>query len=251
MGTKGRLERQAALFGDANREIGRVTLGIVGLGGNGSVVALGAGYAGFRHFKLFDPDRLDLSNCNRFFAGGTGQVGQFKVDLVKKGLRLIDPNIRCKTLRSDVRTPMAQVELGLCDCILACPDNDETRAFLQKFCTERRIPLVEVGSGAVVRNGRVRMLGCKVSFYRPGEACIGCICLEDKPMEQSHQSFVGTNLVAAGLALTTLVAAVTQRWETRNFVAYDAIGQEMLSMNVARRPACPFCGSERPRAAAD
>lgn len=247
MALQDRLERQAELLGKDAQRLSEVVLGIVGLGGNGSIVALGAGCAGFRQIRLFDPDRLELSNCNRFFAGGVAETGQHKVDLVRNRLLLLDPSIRCIAHRLDVRDPRAQLELSACDYLLACPDNDETRAFLQEFCLKHRIPLLEIGSGVRINDGEVSMLGCKMSLYLPGGACLGCICLDDVPMAQSRQSFVGTNLVAAGLALTTLVAAVTGRWQTKNFVAYDALRHEMVSMNVGRRTSCPFCAGESGR----
>ena len=135
-------------------------------------------------------------------------------------------------------------ELAGCDFILACPDNDDCRAFLQAFCLAHGIPILEVGSGVVVRDSAVWMLGCKMSFYQPGKACLGCISLDDEPMAQSHQSFVGVNMVAAGLALITLVGYVTGRWETKNFAAFNALEQDMLSMQVERRAGCPFCGTK-------
>jgi hypothetical protein len=49
------------------------------------------------------------------------------------------------------------------------------------------------------------------------------------------------NLVAAGLALITLVGYVTGRWEPKNFVAFNALEQDMLSIHVGKRAECPFC----------
>jgi len=89
------------------------------------------------------------------------------------------------------------------------------------------------------------MFGCKMSFYEPGHACLGCISLDGEPMAQSNQSFVGINLVAAGVAVTTLVGYVTGKWKTKNFVAFDALNEEMMSMDVMKRPNCPFCGTEQ------
>jgi len=89
----GRLQRQEALVGSEGiQKIKEVTLGIIGLSGNGSPLALGAGCAGVQNFKLFDQDKLDEPNLNRFFAGGVKHIEQYKVDLVKEDLTRLDPS---------------------------------------------------------------------------------------------------------------------------------------------------------------
>lgn len=246
MGDSTRSQRQVKLLGQKGiRKIRDTTVGIVGLSGNGVPVALGVVCAGFRNLKLFDPDKLRTPNLNRFLGGGIEDIGKYKVDLVRDAVMRLDPTVHCDIFRLDARSPEARRELATCDVVLACVDNDATRISLQEFCAKRKLPLIEIGCGVTVRKNQVRMFGCKMSYYTPGNACLHCVSIGEQSAVQSHQSFVALNFVAAGLALLALVGHVTGRWETKNFVEFNALEQEMTSMHVEKRPWCHVCGQKR------
>ena len=58
-------DRQSRLFGDAGQELLRRTrVGIVGLGGAGSILAELLGRLGVGEFVLADPDRAEGTNCH-------------------------------------------------------------------------------------------------------------------------------------------------------------------------------------------
>jgi len=58
--------RQARLFGDAGQEVlGRAKVGLIGLGGAGSLLAEYLGRLGAGSFVLVDPDRVAVSNLPR------------------------------------------------------------------------------------------------------------------------------------------------------------------------------------------
>ena len=62
-------DRQARLFGDAGQDILRRTkVGIIGLGGAGSLLAEYLGRLGVGEFVLVDPDRAAVSNLPRLIA---------------------------------------------------------------------------------------------------------------------------------------------------------------------------------------
>ena len=68
-------------------------IGIGGAGGLGSNVAVILARSGFNHFEILDQDRIDPSNLNRqqYFLD---EVGKVKVEILKKRLLDINPEIR-------------------------------------------------------------------------------------------------------------------------------------------------------------
>jgi hypothetical protein len=62
-------DRQARLFGDAGQDIlARAKIGIIGLGGAGSLLAEYLGRLGVGEFVLADPDRAEITNLPRLTA---------------------------------------------------------------------------------------------------------------------------------------------------------------------------------------
>ena len=71
--------------------LGSARVGIVGAGGLGSNCAMLLTRMGVRHFRLADPDVVDLSNLNRQFFFPE-QVGRPKVEALAENLRRINPD---------------------------------------------------------------------------------------------------------------------------------------------------------------
>src|SRR5207249_1860878 len=61
-------DRQVLAFGTAGQELlGQLRIGIVGLGGTGSAVAVQLVRLGVRKFVLVDPDTFEASNLSRLY----------------------------------------------------------------------------------------------------------------------------------------------------------------------------------------
>ncbi len=202
-----RLNRQLKIFGEEGIErILNTVLCIVGAGGNGNTFSLFAGYAGFRFFHLVDPQKLSISNLNRFLAGGYEDVGRLKVEIVKDRLLAIDRNIRCWTYPHDIRRASRKGVLKRADVVVSCVDDDRARIYLQKKCLELKKPLLDMGSGGLIRNGKLRTLGSRSSFYIPGEACLFCQTLRENPAPHSRVSFITPNVIACAVGLEILLS---------------------------------------------
>ncbi|MCG8549357.1 MAG: sulfur carrier protein ThiS adenylyltransferase ThiF [Desulfobacterales bacterium] len=72
-------------------------IGIAGVGGIGSNVALNLVRSGVMQLKLVDFDRVEESNLNRQFYFAD-QIGQFKVDALRINLSRINPGVNLETL---------------------------------------------------------------------------------------------------------------------------------------------------------
>ncbi len=73
-------------------------IGIGGAGGLGSNIAVILARSGFHHFEILDQDTIDPSNLNRqqYFLD---EVGKVKVEVLKKRLLDINPDLRITTHR--------------------------------------------------------------------------------------------------------------------------------------------------------
>ena len=72
-------------------------VGIAGVGGIGSNVAVNLMRAGYRDLKLVDMDRVEQSNLNRQFYF-QDQIGSSKVEALRQNLLRIDPRAQLETL---------------------------------------------------------------------------------------------------------------------------------------------------------
>ncbi|MFB0562987.1 MAG: ThiF family adenylyltransferase [Candidatus Lokiarchaeia archaeon] len=247
-----RLKRQITLFGlEAVEEIARIVLTIVGCGGNGGIFALISAYAGFYLFNLVDPDRLNLHNLNRTtYAGYKDAVqNRLKVDVLKKRLLSIDPDIKGNTFPLRIQDSRESSALQNCDVIIDATDNITTKKYLQQYCSDNEKILGSMGSGGYVRDGRIVYLGSQFTYYEPGGACLFCGPLDmDEVTWFSRISFLPPNSIIASIAVEHLFAKFTgydsECAEPANFYIYDSLRHEIVKLFRISRRDCPYCGKE-------
>ena len=73
------------------KSISRSKVLIIGLGGLGCPVADYLSRAGIGILGIADFDKINLSNIHRQSLFDTKDIGKFKVDVVKKNIKLINP----------------------------------------------------------------------------------------------------------------------------------------------------------------
>ncbi|HEY2445031.1 MAG TPA: ThiF family adenylyltransferase, partial [Rhizomicrobium sp.] len=84
-GTLEVFDRQVRAFGrEGQSRITALRIGIVGLGGVGSLVSQMLVHLGIRKFLLIDPDVVEESNLNRVVNASGTSVGQSKVDVAAR-----------------------------------------------------------------------------------------------------------------------------------------------------------------------
>ena len=81
---------------DFKKQLAQVRVGIAGLGGLGSHIAVFLARAGVQHLHLVDFDRVDESNLNRqhYFLR---DVGRLKTEALAEQLLAINPALKIKT----------------------------------------------------------------------------------------------------------------------------------------------------------
>jgi hypothetical protein len=246
-----RLSKHTPILGEQGiKTIRRTKLAIVGMSGNGSPFALLAALEGFVKMTMIDPDWLEESNRNRFVFGGRKDIGKHKVDVAKEHLDPIDKEMHCVALPVDVRSKQGIRALSKADVIVSAVDSNAVREFLQGLCSAQAKPLLDLGSGGLIQDGELRLLGSRASFYIPGGACLYHQTLDTTESGLSAVSFATSNAVAAAVGLELLLSWLTGYGEQVNFALYDSIRHTLVSMNIAGDPHCQYCAGSKPRDAA-
>ena len=94
------LNRQALAFGDVlNQDLAQLRVGIVGVGGTGSAVAMLATRLGIRKFVLFDQDVVEETNLNRLHGATVkdAQCAHPKVEVVARSMEALGFGIEVQT----------------------------------------------------------------------------------------------------------------------------------------------------------
>lgn len=264
---KSRHSRTLPIIGERPlHAIAGTRLGIVGLGGTGSAFLAQARFF-FRDLVLVDNDIVEKSNLGRLFGAFPDDAdnGVAKVEVMARELRRHDPAIRVVTVAERFPGERSIEVLKECDAIVACVDNNLARYNLAEFAARHLIPLVEMGCGLEMRDGRVASLGCQVRFQVPGGPCLACLNLpladleaEETTAEKVRSGYirgtdltpgeiVHTNSTAASIAMRNLLAYLGGHLPrpVPAFVAYDEVRVQLYDFTPSfpAREDCPLCGS--------
>lgn len=144
-----RYDRQVRAFGlEGQKNLATMKVGVVGVGGLGSSIAIGLARLGVKDITLIDPDRAEPTNLNRL-AGMTSvdaRLNPYKVDLVARRIAEIEPDSVIDACASDLFEPGAWQKLRDQDILIASTDNHSTRMLLNSISHQYLIPLVSVGT---------------------------------------------------------------------------------------------------------
>jgi molybdopterin/thiamine biosynthesis adenylyltransferase len=262
-------DRQRRAFGEQGQHtIEALKVGIIGLGGTGSVVAEQLARSGVKDFILVDPDKLEESNVSRVFGSTLRNKGLAKVRVVRKHLLSLGAEkvqaIPDSAIRQDIL-------LGLRDraILFGCVDNDLSRAILARFAHQYLIPLVDIGIRLDGRSGDVSAAAGRVSIVGSGMVCLTCsnhvsaerIRAESLPTEERRgleregyimgidepaPAVVSLNTVVAGMGVTAalnLFVNLTGAPQPLDQL-YDATAGIVFTARAVHQDGCDVCGSE-------
>ena len=110
---------------ELQRRLEEATVAVCGLGGLGSNIAIALARAGVGRLRLFDFDRVDISNLNRqqYFVR---QLGMRKTDAMRENLSEIAPY--CSVVATDVRMDETNTPELLAGCPIVCEAFDRADA---------------------------------------------------------------------------------------------------------------------------
>ena len=115
---------------------------IIGGGGLGSPVSDSLSRAGVGRIGIADYDKVNLSNIHRQSMFSSEDIGKYKVDVIKKRIKLINPKIKVKTFKKKINKKNIDKILKDYEIIVDGSDNFETKFLLNEFCIKHKKFLV-------------------------------------------------------------------------------------------------------------
>jgi hypothetical protein len=176
-------DRQIRMFGKAGQALlANCRVGIIGLGGIGSLVAEYLARLGVGEFCLVDDDCVEASNLSRI-VGASASDALDRIAKVTVAERLIlQGNDRARVTRvaKDVAKESAAKELVSCDYLFLAADSMRARLVFNAVVHQYFIPGVQLGSK--IRSDPAGALVEVMSAnrpVRPGTGCLWCNQLID------------------------------------------------------------------------
>jgi molybdopterin/thiamine biosynthesis adenylyltransferase len=233
--------RQARIFGDRGQELlSSMKIGIIGLGGAGSLLNEYVARLGVGELMLVDPDRIEISNLSRVVGArrldaltwltGEGrplwlrELGKRfsapKVRIASRVARQASRRIKVSALMRDVLDSEVADLLKSCDHIFLAADSHSARRLVDVLTHQHFIPSTQVGAKVSVDSeGRVTDIFAVSRSSSPGAGCLRCnrlvlprVLQEEAKSdgERRRQRYLDDDDVPAPSVITLNALAVSQ-----------------------------------------
>jgi len=106
---------------------------VVGAGGLGCPVIDNLTRSGVKNITIADNDKVSLSNLHRQSMYDTFDIGRFKVDVVKKKIKKINPSSRIKIIKKRITNTNLSKIINKFDIIIDGSDNFKTKFLLNDY----------------------------------------------------------------------------------------------------------------------
>lgn len=262
MGTVGRYDRQIRAFGiTAQNILESIRVGIVGLGGTGSVVLQQLVHLGVRNLVLIDPDTVEETNLNRLVGSTMQDVGQPKVTVAQRWATKISPVVNIETKQDSVLKASVARALADTDFVFCCTDSHGSRAVLNQFAYQYLVPTIDMGVVIATQAGKVTHIAGRTQMLAPGLACQACGNLLDAEQvrrdlmtdferqadpyilgePEPAPAVISLNSTLASLAVTMFLNAVAGIPGSARFLNYSAITGVCRPVICTPHPSCVVC----------
>lgn len=255
-------DRQVRLLGaEAQNRLGRMVVGVVGVGGTGSIIVQQLAHLGIENFVLVDHDLVEGTNLNRLVGAQPSDVGTPKVHIAERQVKFIAPHAQVIAIQGSVLDSDAAHSLVGVDFIFCCTDTQASRAVVNQLAYQYLIPCIDMGVSITSGDGAIQRISGRVQLLSPGHACLTCQDLLDSNIvrqefmttEQRAQDpyFIGEgepqpavislNSTMSSLAITMFLAVVAELPSKARQLNYDAIIGRVRSSSATRYPTCVVC----------
>lgn len=172
-------ERQRlALGAEGHRILKSLRVGIVGLGGIGSVVAAQLVHLGVGQLVLVDGDVVEASNLSRIVGAcrADAQAGARKVEVAARYASSTGLPVSVSTVPTPLVPGGEQAKaLAACDVVFSCVDRHQPRAVLNRMSYRWGVPVIDTGTAfRVGSHGALTGDAGRVVLIGPGRPCMAC-----------------------------------------------------------------------------
>ena len=168
---------------------------IVGAGGLGCPVADLLCRSGVGEIGIIDYDKISLSNLNRQTLFSTNDIKKYKVDVLKKKLKKINPLVKVNVFRKKINKKNINNLISKYQLIVDASDNFETKFLLNEKSIKYKKKLIV---GAISRfDGHIFVF----NFNNNKSACLKCF-YQEKPSDEilncDQEGILGTTASIVG-----------------------------------------------------
>lgn len=153
------------------RSLSNLNIGIVGLGGIGSPLAVMLAKMGVKKMTFFDGDEVEVHNLPRIQGANHLSIGKHKAEVVRGFVQSFsdsDIDVRLNMLTSPE-------ELMHFDLVFGCVDNHSARDIMNKACYLFAIPYIDSACAIPLNdNGEVEQSVIALNTVLPSSACLWC-----------------------------------------------------------------------------
>ena len=111
---------------------------IFGVGGLGCPLSIYLANLGIGNIGIVDDDKVELSNLNRQIIFSQKDIGKYKVDVVKKNIKLINPKIKVKIYKKKIDEKNLKKIIKNYEIIIDATDNFKTKFLLNKYSLKHK-----------------------------------------------------------------------------------------------------------------
>jgi molybdopterin/thiamine biosynthesis adenylyltransferase len=202
-------DRHALLFGHLGQEIlSALKVGIIGLGGGGSLMNLFLSRLGVGHIVAVDFDKTTPSNLPRVVGAGVWdamtfftrrdsswlremgwRLSSYKVNVARRVALQANPGIRYDAVRGNVLDEKTALLLSDCDFLVLAGDTIQSRLVFNALCQQYLILGIQIGAKVRVEKSTRRVIDITTAT-RPvlPTPCGGCLdCHELIPADRLQE----------------------------------------------------------------
>lgn len=169
--------RQGLALGETGQAVLRnLHVGVVGLGGTGSVAFCQLAHLGVKRITVVDGDLVEPTNVSRILGATVHDAGRtWKVDVAARYAAQLGLETDVVSLRGHVGNQVTVEDLEGCDVVLSCVDKHLPRALLNRLSYKKAIPVIDMGSAfRIDADRRITHGAGRVVTVGPDRPCLAC-----------------------------------------------------------------------------
>ncbi len=165
---------------EAQADLVRTTVGVIGLGSVGSLVAEALSRMGIQHVILVDHDRIEERNLDRTLHAEPNDVdlASAKVEIAARAMTASHTaaDVEVFALDQSLLSPDGIAAALDCDVLFSCVDRPMPRGVLNTIAYSHLIPVVDGGILARVNSlGLPLHIDWRIHSVSPGRRCLYCL----------------------------------------------------------------------------
>ena len=211
---------------------------VIGAGGLGCPVIDYLSRAGVGNIGVVDHDKVNISNIHRQSLYNTKDIGKFKVSVLKKKIKLVNPEVKIKTFKERIERKNVKKIFKSYDFIVDGSDNFKTKFLLNKYSIKYKKILIV---GAISKmDGHIFTF----NFKNKNNPCLKCF-YQSEPSDEilncETEGIIGStsNIVGAIQANETLKTILNIRNNLKsNILILDLLNLNFRKVFYKKRKKC-------------